>query len=262
MDVLLFLLPSLSWDSLSGSSLTCHCLETQARREEFLQIGETEAAADLPQLWDHQEQLKNLGREQRGSAWKRETQKTPVQITTFPAWESCFHAGQAAGQGHREEKQQEHPGVSGGRRALTSSVPWLRSQALGMVSRKVVASLLLVSLLSVLAEQTQGFMPFFTQSDFQKMQLQEKERNKAGQKKSLSSLQQLQEEGFSEQSTVDVNAAKILQQALPVRAWLTPRQLEKYQDVLEKLLAELLQDTPDGSEEKALELLKLKDSTY
>uniref|UniRef100_A0A8D2QFB8 Motilin n=1 Tax=Zonotrichia albicollis TaxID=44394 RepID=A0A8D2QFB8_ZONAL len=76
--------------------------------------------------------------------------------------------------------------------------------------------------------------------------LQEKERNKAGQKKSLSSLQQLEEEGFSEQSGVDVNAAKTLQQALPVRAWLTPRQLEKYQDVLEKLLAELLQDTPDA----------------
>ncbi|NWT20413.1 MOTI protein, partial [Vireo altiloquus] len=116
-----------------------------------------------------------------------------------------------------------------------------------MVSRKVVASLLLVSLLSVLAEQTQGFMPFFTQSDFQKMQ--EKERNKAGQKKSLSSLQQLEEEGFSEQSGVDITAAKTLQvcgAALPVRAWLTPRQLEKYQDVLEKLLAELLQDTPDG----------------
>ncbi|XP_053819666.1 promotilin-like isoform X2 [Vidua chalybeata] len=112
-----------------------------------------------------------------------------------------------------------------------------------MVSRKVVASLLLVSLL---AEQTQGFMPFFTQSDFQKMQLQEKERNKAGQKKSLSSLQQLEEEGFSEQSSVDVGAAKTLQQALPARAWLTPRQLEKYQDVLEKLLAELLQDTPDA----------------
>ncbi|XP_062365330.1 promotilin-like [Cinclus cinclus] len=119
-----------------------------------------------------------------------------------------------------------------------------------MVSRKVVASLLLVSLLSVLAEQTQGFMPFFTQSDFQKMQLQEKERNRAGQKKSLSSLQQLEEDGFSEQSGVDVKAAKTLQQALPVRAWLTPRQLEKYQDVLEKLLAELLQDTPDAHQHR------------
>lgn len=41
--------------------------------------------------------------------------------------------------------------------------------------------------------------------------LQEKERSKAGQKKSLSSLQQLEEEGFSEQSGVDVNAAKALQ---------------------------------------------------
>ncbi|NXC32499.1 MOTI protein, partial [Campylorhamphus procurvoides] len=115
-----------------------------------------------------------------------------------------------------------------------------------MVSRKVVASLLLVYLVSLLAEQTEGFMPFFTQSDFQKMQ--ERERNKGGQKKSLSSLQQLDEEGFSEQSSVGVNTAKTVQQAVPVRPgmWLTPRQLEKYQDVLEKLLAELLQDTPDG----------------
>lgn len=43
------------------------------------------------------------------------------------------------------------------------------------------------------------------------LKLQEKERNKAGQKKSLSSLQQLEEEGFSEQSGVDANAAKTLQ---------------------------------------------------
>ncbi|NXG26001.1 MOTI protein, partial [Grallaria varia] len=115
-----------------------------------------------------------------------------------------------------------------------------------MVSRKLVASLLLVSLVSLLAEQTEGFMPFFTQSDFQKMQ--EKERNKGGQKKSLSPQQQLDEEGFSEQPSVGVNTVKTIQQAVPVRLgmWLTPRQLEKYQDVLEKLLAELLQDTPDG----------------
>lgn len=49
--------------------------------------------------------------------------------------------------------------------------PFSVVQTLRMVSRKVVATLLLVSLLSVLAEQTQGFMPFFTQSDFQKMQV-------------------------------------------------------------------------------------------
>ncbi|NWX71104.1 MOTI protein, partial [Alca torda] len=126
-----------------------------------------------------------------------------------------------------------------------------------MVSKKVVASLLLVYVVSMLAEQTEGFVPFFTQSDFQKMQ--EKERNKGGQKKSLTSLQQLEEEGFSEQSTGDANKVKTIQKlfsslqsllpgAVPVRPgmWLTPRQLEKYQDVLEKLLAEMLQDTPDG----------------
>ncbi|NWI91215.1 MOTI protein, partial [Pitta sordida] len=115
-----------------------------------------------------------------------------------------------------------------------------------MVSRKVVVSLLLVYLVSLLAEHTEGFMPFFTHSDFQKMQ--EKERNRGGQKKSLSSLPQLEEEGLSEPSAVGVNTVKTIQQAVPVRAgmWLTPRQLEKYQDVLEKVLAELLQDTPDG----------------
>ncbi|NXF62071.1 MOTI protein, partial [Ciccaba nigrolineata] len=126
-----------------------------------------------------------------------------------------------------------------------------------MVSKKVVAGLLLVYVVSMLAEQTAGFVPFFTQSDFQKMQ--EKERNKGGQKKSLTSLQQLEEEGFAEQLAADVNKVKTIQKlfsslqsllpgAVPVRAgmWLTPRQLEKYQDVLEKLLAEMLQDTPDG----------------
>ncbi|NXK16681.1 MOTI protein, partial [Arenaria interpres] len=115
-----------------------------------------------------------------------------------------------------------------------------------MVSKKVVASLLLVYVVSMLAEETEGFVPFFTQSDFRKMQ--EKERNKGGQKKSLTSLQQLEEEGFSEESAADVHKVQTIQLAVPVRAGmcLTPRQLEKYQDVLEKLLAEMLQDTPDG----------------
>ncbi|NXK05217.1 MOTI protein, partial [Herpetotheres cachinnans] len=133
-----------------------------------------------------------------------------------------------------------------------------------MVSRKVAASLLLVYVVSMLAERTEGFMPFLTQSNFQKMQ-EEKERNKGGQKKSLTSLQQLEEDSFSEQSGADVNKVRTIpmvnhatlrspwgdtggQLADPVRAGmrLTPRQLEKYQDVLEKLLAEMLQDTPDG----------------
>ncbi|NXI65203.1 MOTI protein, partial [Anseranas semipalmata] len=114
-----------------------------------------------------------------------------------------------------------------------------------MVSKKVVASLLLVSAMSMLAEQTEGFVPFFTQSDFRKMQ--EKERNK-DQKKSLTPLQQLEDKGFSEQSGADVNRVRTIQLAVPVKAgmWLISKQLEKYQDVLEKLLAEVLQDTPDG----------------
>lgn len=44
-------------------------------------------------------------------------------------------------------------------------------QTLMMVSKKVVASLLLVYVVSMLAEQTKGFVPFFTKSDFQKMQV-------------------------------------------------------------------------------------------
>ncbi|NXE50311.1 MOTI protein, partial [Casuarius casuarius] len=115
-----------------------------------------------------------------------------------------------------------------------------------MVSKKVVASLLLVYVVCLLAEQAEGYLPFFTQSDFQKMQ--EKERNK-GQKKSLTSLQQLEEQDFPEQSRAeDVSKVNTIQLVVPAKArmWLTSRQLEKYQDVLEKLLAEMLQDTPDG----------------
>ncbi|NWZ28164.1 MOTI protein, partial [Asarcornis scutulata] len=121
-----------------------------------------------------------------------------------------------------------------------------------MVSKKAMASLLLVYVVSMLAEQTEGFVPFFTQSDFRKMQ--EKERNRE-QKKSLTPLQQLDEEGLAEQAGADVTTIQPFlifllppQLAVPVKAgmWLISRQLEKYQDVLEKLLAEVLQDTPDG----------------
>ncbi|XP_027672364.2 promotilin [Falco cherrug] len=114
-----------------------------------------------------------------------------------------------------------------------------------MVSKVAPASLLLVYTVSMLAEQTEGFVPFFTQSNFQKMQEKGRER---GKKNPLALLQQLEEKGSSEQSGADVNKVRTIQLADPVRAgmWLTPRQLEKYQDVLEKLLAETLQDTPDG----------------
>eukprot|EP00076_Gallus_gallus_P004581 NP_001292058.1 motilin precursor [Gallus gallus] len=114
-----------------------------------------------------------------------------------------------------------------------------------MASKKAVSGLLLLYVMSVLAEQAEGFVPFFTQSDIQKMQ--EKERNK-GQKKSLTPLQQLEEDDFSEQPGADVDGIKTIQLAVPVRAgmWLILRQLEKYQGVLEKLLTEVLQDTPNA----------------
>ncbi|XP_027645666.2 promotilin [Falco peregrinus] len=117
-----------------------------------------------------------------------------------------------------------------------------------MVSKVAPASLLLVYTVSMVAEQTEGFVPFFTQSNFQKMQENKRNKGARGKKKSLALLQQLEEKGSSEQSGADVNKVRTIQLADPVRAgmWLTPRQLEKYQDVLEKLLAETLQDTPDG----------------
>ncbi|XP_040472619.1 promotilin [Falco naumanni] len=123
-----------------------------------------------------------------------------------------------------------------------------------MVSKAAPASLLLVYVVSMLAEQTEGFVPFFTQSNFQKMQEKGRER---GKKISLALLQQLEEKGSSEQFGTDVNKVRTIQLADPVRAgmWLTPRQLEKYQDVLEKLLAETLQDTPDGTVRRLISAL-------
>jgi len=40
-----------------------------------------------------------------------------------------------------------------------------------MASKKAVSGLLLLYVMSVLAEQAEGFVPFFTQSDIQKMQV-------------------------------------------------------------------------------------------
>ncbi|XP_025908877.1 promotilin [Nothoprocta perdicaria] len=114
-----------------------------------------------------------------------------------------------------------------------------------MVSKKALAPLLVVYVVAVLAEQTESFLPFFTQSNPWRMQ--HEERNK-GQKKSLTLMQHLEEEGSSKQPRAE--DVKTLQLAIPAKAGmrLTSRQLEKYQDVLEKLLAEMLQDTPDGEE--------------
>ncbi|XP_067387788.1 promotilin [Emydura macquarii macquarii] len=114
-----------------------------------------------------------------------------------------------------------------------------------MVSRKVVASLLVVYVVAMLAEQTEGYLAFFTRSDFERMQLQEKERNKA-QRKSLM-MQKRSEDGdvIKLSDTEGVEEGEIIKLTAPGETGmrLNAKQLEKYQHILEELLTEMLLDT-------------------
>ncbi|KAM9148621.1 promotilin [Pangshura tecta] len=116
-----------------------------------------------------------------------------------------------------------------------------------MVSRSVVASLLVVYVVAMLAEQTEGYLAFFTRSDIERMQ--EKQRNKA-QKKSLT-LQKRSEGGdVTELSDVErVDEGEIIKLTAPAETGmrLDARQLEKYQHVLEELLTEMLLDAQNGT---------------
>ncbi|XP_005309417.1 promotilin isoform X2 [Trachemys scripta elegans] len=116
-----------------------------------------------------------------------------------------------------------------------------------MVSRKVVASLLVVYVVAMLAEQTEGYLAFFTRSDIERMQ--EKQRNKA-QKKSLM-LQKRSEGGdVTELSDVErVDEGEIIKLTAPGETGmrLDPRQLEKYQHILEELLTEMLLNAQNGN---------------
>ncbi|XP_065259487.1 promotilin [Emys orbicularis] len=116
-----------------------------------------------------------------------------------------------------------------------------------MVSRKVVASLLVVYVVAMLAEQTEGYLAFFTRSDIERMQ--EKQRNKA-QKKSLM-LQKRSEGGdVTELSDVErVDEGEIIKLTAPGETGmrLDARQLEKYQHILEELLTEMLLDAQNES---------------
>ncbi|CAM5170725.1 unnamed protein product [Eretmochelys imbricata] len=114
-----------------------------------------------------------------------------------------------------------------------------------MVSRKVVASLLVVYVVAMLAEQTEGYLAFFTRSDIERMQLQEKERNKA-QKKSLMLQKRSEGREVTELSDVEgVDEGEIIKLTAPgeIGMRLNARQLEKYQHILEELLTEMLLDT-------------------
>ncbi|CAM4684874.1 unnamed protein product, partial [Caretta caretta] len=119
-----------------------------------------------------------------------------------------------------------------------------------MVSRKVVASLLVVYVVAMLAEQTEGYLAFFTRSDIERMQLQEKERNKA-QKKSLMLQKRSEGREVTELSDVEgVDEGEIIKLTAPgeIGMRLNARQLEKYQHVLEELLTEMLLDAQNGTE--------------
>uniref|UniRef100_A0A8D0H0V2 Promotilin n=1 Tax=Sphenodon punctatus TaxID=8508 RepID=A0A8D0H0V2_SPHPU len=95
-----------------------------------------------------------------------------------------------------------------------------------MVPRKMAATLLAVYVVAMLAEQTEGYISFYSHSDFQRMQ--EKERNK-GQKKSLT-LQQRSDEG----AAANQERGRLIA-PVEIGIRLNSRQLEKYQDVLEEL---------------------------
>ncbi|XP_074792386.1 promotilin isoform X1 [Natator depressus] len=121
-----------------------------------------------------------------------------------------------------------------------------------MVSRKVVTSLLVVYVVAMLAEQTEGYLAFFTRSDIERMQLQEKERSKA-QKKSLMLQKRSEGREVTELSDVEgVDEGEIIKLTAPgeIGMRLNARQLEKYQHVLEELLTEMLLDARNASREK------------
>ncbi|XP_040139622.1 promotilin isoform X2 [Ictidomys tridecemlineatus] len=109
-----------------------------------------------------------------------------------------------------------------------------------MVSCKAMAALLVVHAATMLASQTEAFMPIFTYSDLQRMQ--EKERNK-GQKKSLSVWQRSEEAGSRDpEETSEEEENKMIKLTAPVEIGIrmNSKQLEKYRAALEGLLSEAL----------------------
>uniref|UniRef100_A0A8C6AE67 Promotilin n=1 Tax=Marmota marmota marmota TaxID=9994 RepID=A0A8C6AE67_MARMA len=103
-----------------------------------------------------------------------------------------------------------------------------------------MAALLVVHAATMLASQTEAFMPIFTYSDLQRMQ--EKERNK-GQKKSLSVWQRSEEEGPRDpEETSEEEENKMIKLTAPVEIGIrmNSKQLEKYRAALEGLLSEAL----------------------
>ncbi|KAF4013298.1 hypothetical protein G4228_004754 [Cervus hanglu yarkandensis] len=105
-----------------------------------------------------------------------------------------------------------------------------------MLSRKATAVLLVVHAASMLASQTEAFVPIFTYGEVQRMQ--EKERYK-GQKKSLS-VQQRSEEVDPAEPWEEKQEVIKLTAPVEIGMRMNSRQLEKYQATLEGLLREVL----------------------
>ncbi|XP_074167349.1 promotilin [Sminthopsis crassicaudata] len=111
-----------------------------------------------------------------------------------------------------------------------------------MMSSKIVATMLVMYIATMLAAQTEGFVPIFTYSDVQRMQ--EKERNK-GQKKSLSVQQRSEEDPMVLVNFENEEENEMIKLTAPVEIGIrmNSRQLEKYQGILEELLTEVLLST-------------------
>ncbi|XP_043932420.1 promotilin isoform X2 [Protopterus annectens] len=115
-----------------------------------------------------------------------------------------------------------------------------------MVSRTVIGCLIVVCVMAMLAEKTEGFISFFTPSDVRKMM--EKERVK-GLKKSTN-LQQRSEgstlldmtepQGVEKETIIKSQMSAPLEIGVRINA----DQLQRYKDVLGEVLQEILSENP------------------
>nr|XP_056701483.1 promotilin [Euleptes europaea] len=108
-----------------------------------------------------------------------------------------------------------------------------------MVPGKVTATLLLLYMVAMLAKQSEGFISFYSHGDFERMK--ERERNQ-GQKESLTLQKRSDTRGFARLSEDEGQVIKLIA-PVEIGIHLNSKQLEKYQDVLEELLTEMLPDT-------------------
>eukprot|EP00070_Physeter_catodon_P018012 XP_023977493.1 LOW QUALITY PROTEIN: promotilin [Physeter catodon] len=115
-----------------------------------------------------------------------------------------------------------------------------------MLSLKAVAFLLVVHAATMLASQTEAYIPIFTYGEVQRMQ--EKERYE-GQKKSLSVQQRSEEVGPLDPAEPSEEEAKeVIKLTAPVETGMrmNSRQLGKHRATLEGLLREVLLSSQNG----------------